>query len=62
MTKAERRINNFSSGISKLDDKSLNYIHKLTHVLFMFEHLPVYQGSEKKAVEPEKKNRKLKKE
>jgi hypothetical protein len=42
MTKAERRIRDFSSGMRKLDDKSLNYIHKLTQVLFMFEHPSIY--------------------
>ena len=51
MTKAELRINNFSSGVRKLDDKSLSYIHKLTQVLFMVEHPPFYPGSEKKAFE-----------
>jgi hypothetical protein len=55
MTKAERRINNFSSGVRKLDDKSLSYIHKLTQVLFMVEHPPVYPGSEKKALNQERK-------
>jgi len=54
MTKAELRISNFSSGVRKLNNKSLSYIHKLTQVLFMVEHPPVYPGSEKKAHELEK--------
>jgi hypothetical protein len=45
MTKIERRIGAFSSGIKKLDSRSLNYIHRLTQDLFMIEHLPVYPGS-----------------
>jgi len=54
MTKAERRISDFSSGVRKLDVKSLSYIRKLTQVLFTVEHLPVYPGAGKKAVELEK--------
>jgi len=56
MTKEERRISDFSSGMKKLDDKSLNYIHRLTQILFFVEHPQVYPGSEKKAVESGKKN------
>jgi len=57
MTKSERRIGDFSSGIKKLNNHSLNYIHKLTQVLFMIEHPPVCPGLEKKDAELEKKNR-----
>jgi cob(I)alamin adenosyltransferase len=57
MIKAERRIKTFSSGIKKLDNNSLNYIHRLTQVLFMVEHPPVYPVEEGKIYESEKKNR-----
>jgi hypothetical protein len=57
MTKAELRISNFSSGVRKLDDKSLSYIHKLTQVLFMVEHPPVYPILERKTTELGKKSR-----
>ncbi|WP_461257163.1 hypothetical protein [Treponema sp. R80B11-R83G3] len=55
MNKAERRINDFSSGVKKLNTNSVNYIHKLTQVLFMVEHQPVYPISGKKSSELEKK-------
>jgi hypothetical protein len=55
MTKAECRINAFSSGIRKLNDNSLSYIHKLTKVLFMVEHQPIYSMSKKKDIKLEKK-------
>jgi hypothetical protein len=55
MTKTEQRIINFSSGIRKLNDKSLSYIHKLTKVLFMVEHQPIYPMSKKKDIKLEKK-------
>jgi hypothetical protein len=57
MTKAELRISNFSSGVRKLDEKSLSYIHKLTQVLFMVEHPPVYPIFERKTIELGKKKR-----
>jgi hypothetical protein len=57
MTKTERRIRDFSSGMRKLDNHSLNYIHSLTQVLFMVEHLPVYPAAREKAAELEKENR-----
>jgi len=60
MTKAERRISDFSSGMKKLNVKSLSYIHRLTQVLFTVEHSPIYPGAGKKAVELEK-NRPYKK-
>jgi len=50
MTKAERRISDFSSGMKKLNDKNLRYIRKLTQVLFTVEHPLVYSGAGKKAV------------
>jgi len=56
MTKSERRIGDFSSGIKKLNNHSLNYIHKLTQVLFMVEHPPVYPCLENKDIEVKKKN------
>jgi len=56
MTKAERRISDFSSGVRKLDVKNLSYIRKLTQVLFMVEHPTVYPGSEGKGTESGKKN------
>jgi cob(I)alamin adenosyltransferase len=42
MVKAERRIRDFSSGIKKLSNHSLDYIHRLTQVLFLVERPPVY--------------------
>jgi hypothetical protein len=57
MTKTERRISAFSSGVKKLSNHSLDYIHGLTQVLFMVEHLPVYPFSGGKAAELEKKKR-----
>jgi len=56
MTKAERRISDFSSGMRKLNDKNLSYIHNLTQVLFMVEHSPGYPGSDGKGTESGKKN------
>jgi len=38
MTKPERRIRTFSTGVKKLDNRGLNYIHSLTQVLFMVEN------------------------
>jgi len=55
MTKIERRINDFSSGIKKLNNHSLNYIHRLTKVLFLVEHPPIYPVFEKKETEVKKK-------
>jgi len=60
MTKTERRISDFSSGMRKLDVKSLSYIRKLTQVLFTVEHPPIYPGAGKKAVESGKKRHLLK--
>jgi cob(I)alamin adenosyltransferase len=57
MVKAERRIRAFLSGIKKLDNNSLNYIHRLTQVLFLVECPPVYPVSGGKTAELEKKNR-----
>jgi len=37
MTKAERRIKNFSSGLKKLGNDNQNYIQKITHDLFLIE-------------------------
>jgi len=37
MTKTERRIKNFSSGLKKLGNDNQNYIHKITHDLFLIE-------------------------
>jgi len=54
MTKSERRIGDFSSGIKKLNNHSLNYIHKLTQVLFMVEHPPVCPIIENKNLLPKK--------
>jgi hypothetical protein len=56
MTKTERRIKTFSSGIKKLGNHSLDYIHKLTQVLFLVEHGPVYPVSTEKAHELKNKN------
>jgi len=55
MTKSERRIGDFSLGIKKLNNHSLNYIHKLTQILFMVEHPPVCPSLEKKDAEVKKK-------
>jgi len=62
MTKAERRISDFSSGMKKLDDNSLTYIHKLTQVLFMVEHPPVYPVSGEKATKLGKKTIRIKRD
>jgi hypothetical protein len=53
MTKTERRIRTFSSGMRKLDNNSINYIHWLTQVLFLVEHPPVLQASGENASKPE---------
>lgn len=37
MTKTERRIKNFSSGLKKLGNDNQNYIRKITHALFLIE-------------------------
>jgi len=39
MTKAERRIGDFSLGMKSLSENSRNYIHKLVHELFRIEKL-----------------------
>jgi hypothetical protein len=57
MTKTERRSKDFSSGMRKLGNQSLNYIHKLAQVLLMVEHTFVYQRSEKKTAEIKNKDR-----
>jgi len=56
MTKTGGRIKTFSSGIKKLSNHSLDYIHRLTQILFMVEHPPIYPVSLEKADELEKKN------
>ena len=48
MTKAEKRVRDFSSGMKKLGNDSRNYIHKLTHVLFLVEQSPVCPVDKKK--------------
>jgi hypothetical protein len=53
MVKTEQRIKTFSSGIKKLDNHSFDYIHRLTQVLFMVEHPPVYPVAEKKPLKRE---------
>jgi hypothetical protein len=57
MVKAERRIKKFSSGIKKLSNHSMDYIHRLTQVLFMVEHPPIYPFEREKTVELGRKNR-----
>ena len=37
MTIAERRIKSFSSGLKKLGNDNQNYVHKITHDLFLIE-------------------------
>jgi len=37
MTKSEQRIKNFSYGLNKLGNDNQNYIHKITHALFLIE-------------------------
>jgi cob(I)alamin adenosyltransferase len=56
MVKAERRIKTFSSGIKKLSNNSLEYIHRLTQVLFMVEHPLGYPVGREKAAELERRN------
>jgi hypothetical protein len=41
MSKEERRIRDFSSGIRKLGEDSRNYLHRLTQALFLVEQPPV---------------------
>ena len=41
MTRAERRLRDFSSGMMNLGADSRNYIHQLTHILFLVEKPPV---------------------
>ena len=41
MTKEERRIRDFSSGMKNLDDEGRSYIHRLTNILFLVEKPPV---------------------
>jgi len=55
MTKPERRIRTFSSGVKKLDNRGLNYIHGLTQVLFMVENTSAYPVLENKASESKRK-------
>jgi len=56
MTKAERRIRDFSSGLKKLSDKSQNYINKLAHNLFLIEQSSAYPVFNKKYPELENRN------
>jgi hypothetical protein len=53
MTKVERRLRNFASGIEKLGNSSRNYIHKLTHVLFLVEKISGRSVLMKKSTELE---------
>jgi cob(I)alamin adenosyltransferase len=56
MTKTERRIKTFSSGIKKLENHGLNYIHRLTQVLFLVERPLVYPAARGKTDELERKS------
>jgi len=42
MTKTEKRVEIFKSGMKVLSEDSKDYIHKLTHILLLVEHPPVY--------------------
>ena len=48
MNKTERRVRDFSSGMTNLGDDSRKYIQKLTNVLFFVEQPPVCPVIEKK--------------
>jgi len=48
MTKAERRIKDFSSGMKDLDSASQNKIHNLAKNLLLIEKTPVCPAAEKK--------------
>jgi len=48
MTKAERRIEDFSLGLKKLSDDSRKYICKLAQILFLVEQLPHHPNARKK--------------
>ena len=48
MTKTDRRIKDFTSGINKLSNGSKSYIHKLSHILLLIEKIPVNPIIEKK--------------
>ena len=52
MTKAERRIRAFSSGMKKLGDDSRNYIHRLTRALFLAEQPPFNPAGKHNTVTP----------
>jgi hypothetical protein len=56
MAKTERRVRAFLAGLKKLDNNSMNYIHRLTQVLFLVERPPVYPVSVEKASELESEN------
>lgn len=44
MTIAEQRITDFTSGINALGDDSRQYLHRITHALFMVEQQAVGSG------------------
>jgi len=48
MTRTNRRIKEFSSGITKLNADSRNYIQKLTSILFFVEQPLVHPFSKKR--------------
>ena len=51
MTRSEKRLRDFSSGMKKLGGDSRNYIHKLTRFLFLAEQPPVNSVNEKESPE-----------
>ena len=53
MTKMERRIKNFSSGIKQLSNDKQEFIHKLTHYLFIIEKLSACSIHDKKSLKLE---------
>jgi len=52
MTKSERRIKDFSSGLKKLGNDNQDYIHKLTGDLFLIEKFPACPALAKKHGKP----------
>jgi len=56
MTKVERRIKNFSSGLKKLGNDNQNYIHKITHDLFLIEKFTACSVLVKESTELEENN------
>ncbi|MDR2922275.1 MAG: hypothetical protein LBU85_02895 [Treponema sp.] len=57
MVKTERRIAAFTSGLKKLDNNGLNYIHRLAQVLFLVERPPVNPSAGGKSAGLEKGKR-----